>query len=248
MTTPSIQTSVIRTVEETTIEVISLGANVGVCRITVRREGPKGGRKTTEVTEEVRHTHKDADKYYGFFYVVEPTLAEHLRFKGWDSDEFSQIHQEKPFTHVLSGKPYAVLRLKTYDNTLYDVDDKPLPVGLHFDYMQGGVDNRNFDLVKLAEHLKKRDDVTSPDDWAMDGIPYYNREPNRQSHLDFMWHPDVRTWRRFVKKVAQKDTYYDRYAAAHAILGNDKFRKKRRDDDDDCCDDCPSCDCDFSED
>lgn len=237
MSLPEIQTFTQRTVEETVTEKIVVGDKVEVCRITVNREGPKGGRKTTEVTEVVCHTRKNVGDHYGSFYVVEPDLLQILATEGWfpDNDHYNKIVRETPFTHIMSGKPYEVVRLSTWDNTLYTVDDKPLPVAMNFDYSNGRVNNQVFDLDKLIAHLKSRGDVTfhEPDrtnpNPLLHHVPSYNRGGGSGTlHLSFTWHPDVRTFRRYVKEAATPG-YYDRYSAAHKIMGTDKFRLPERD-------------------
>jgi len=234
VTAPAITTTVKRAIEETTTEIIDLGHGVEVCRITVVRQGPKGGNKTKNVSELVRHTRGKVEKNFGAFYVADPSLRQKLGRNGWfrDDKEYALLHHDDPFTHVTSGKPYEVLRVNSYDHTLYTVDDKRLPVAMQFSYIDGGVDNGNFDLKKLVDYLQTREDVTLREDRSgrlIHNIPYYNRESGRTTHLEFTWHPDVRTYQRYVK--ASESGSWARYTAAHTIMGNDKFRRPAPDDD-----------------
>jgi len=248
-TMTQIQTTVVKTLEETTTETIPIAPNVEACRVTVVRTGPKGGhRSPTEVKEFVRHIHKVKDENYGGFVVVAPELRERLRMNGWfQGSDWELIHQEKPFTHVTAGNPYEVVRLKSYDHTLYDAKDKPLPVGMRFRYLSGGVDNRNFDLTKLLDHLQKRKDVTLLKHYGegsyIHSIPHYNCESGRSKCLAFIWHSDVRTYRRYTKKLSTLRASFDRYAVAHTMMGNDKFRLPEKTTTRCCECECHDCEC-----
>ena len=230
--------------EEVTVESITVGPNVDVIRTTVVRQ--RGGHKTTtEVTESVRYLGKTDDEYFGQFCVVDPALPEKIRMTGWfrDTNDFkNMVFMGAPFTHILEGKPYVVVRLKSYDHTMYDVENLPLPVGMNFNYIDGGVANDAFFLTGLVDHLKTREDVTliAPR-WADEGkfihnIPSYNRSRGRDRHLEFIWHPDVETYRKFQSEVGSSD-HWRRYDIAHTLMGNDAFRKppkeSKYDDEDD---------------
>jgi hypothetical protein len=232
-----IKTSTKTTLEEATTETITLAPAVEVCRVTVVRKS--GDEALTTVTEHVRHTEKPADPNFGDFAIVAPALVEHLRMTGWfrDNKDYELISRT-PFTHVTSGKPFELVRIKLYDHSLYTAEGQPLPVAMHFDYIEANTHNRSFDLRKLVEHLQARTDVTlnaprhpSTRDPFIQPIPYYNAEGGRSEYVEFTWHPDVETFREYLRTRASGATW-DRYPAAHKIMGNDAFRIPERDDDD----------------
>lgn len=233
-----IKISVQRTEEMATTKTIVVGPGIEVCRVRVVRQS-EDGEETSTVSEHVRHTQKSEDPYFGQFSVVDPSLLEKLRMTGWfrDDKDYGLISQE-PFTLIKSGKPFEVVRLKNYDHTLYTMDGQRLPVALGFTYIEGRVNDHSFDLLKLLEHLQMRKDVTLHADRSLgaghhhgqwiSAVPYYNRGGmSGQYHLAFTWHPDVETFRKFVASIKGRDSW-DRYAAAHTIMGNDEFRIPER--------------------
>ena len=248
-----IQVSDQETSEKTTTETIMVAPEVAVCRVTVVRQVVGTDEKTTVVTEHVRYTGKptdrthgpDAHMNFGQFHVVAPELVEKLRMTGWfrDDKDYELLIRQKPFTHVTSGQPFAVVRLVSYDHTLYDVDGLRLPVGMRFAEIDGRANDAHFDLPKLLAHLKTRQDVTlHADPRSITGDPLVFRVPHHNRgdscghyHLVFTWHPDVETYREFVKLSERQDRFY-RYDVAHTLMGNDEFRippRKTEDDEDD---------------
>jgi hypothetical protein len=231
---PAISTTVHETFEETTTESISVGPEVEVCRVTVVRRS-KDGRTTTAVSEHVRHAQKLTGEHPGEFVVVEPELLEKLRLGGWFSDDSEdslhasyKLISKKPFARVLSDEPYAVVRLKSYDHTVFDLEGKPLSVGLRFDYINGRVADKNFDLKGLLKHLEGRADVQLHTERYGDGffwqVPGYNRD-NGYQYLSFTWSPDHEVYREFRKRV-EASTHWDaKYQVAHEMMGNEPFRK-----------------------
>jgi hypothetical protein len=235
-----IQISVQETAEKTTTQTIVVAPGVEVCRVTVIRK--TDGKRTRQVTEHVRYagppsdlTHgPEAHLNFGQFAVVEPELIERIRMTGWlnHEDDYKLICQ-KPFTRITKvEKPYAVVRLKSYDHSLYDLEGERLPVGMRFAEIDGRANDAHFDLPKLLAHLKTREDVTLHADPRHFGngdplvfrVPHYNQGDScGYHHLVFTWHPDVATYREFVKRTEHQDHFY-RFDVAHTMMGNDEFR------------------------
>jgi hypothetical protein len=241
--------------EEAVTESIEVGPGVQVCRITTTRRPtfcvvetgewkPDENQVTTSVQEKVTHTialpvvrnARGEEEHQGNFCIVEPRLLEKLRMGGWfsDSKEYDLISKE-PFTRVLSGKPYKVVRLKSYDHTVFDLEGNPLPVGLYFDYINGRVSNRVFKIKGLLEHLKSRSDVTLLQEKYSDDfvhrIPSYNSDSG-STHLSFIWNPDAEVYREFRKRVQESTEWDAKYSVAHQMMGNDAFRLPEKADDD----------------
>lgn len=211
--------------EKTTTESIAVGPQVEVRRITiVRTHGPHVQETTTRETKEcVTFTGKVDDENFGFFVVATPKLLESMRMEGWMADGFEGEIAEKPFSYIQSGKPHVVVRLKTYNHTLFDVEGQHLPVGMRFSYLDGNVASNAFDLDGLLAHLKARNDVTLDFDTVQE-IPYYNRDVDRTHHISGVWRPDVDVYRQFRAELGGNADSWRRYELAHKFMGNDNFR------------------------
>lgn len=231
-----IKTTTIETSEKATTEAITVGPNVEVRRVTTVRVSK--GETTTDTEESVVYTKEPPTKHFGQFVVLPPHLPEKLRLTGWfqDNNDFELIYK-KPFAHILSGEPYVVVRLNTWDNSMYDVEGRPLPVGMHFDYIRGNVANEVFHLTGLVDHLKGREDVTlilprhAEEGKYIQNIEHYNRTKRRSRYVSFIWHPDVETYRRFRAELGGANNW-QRYNLAHTHMGNDAFRVPEQEDDD----------------
>lgn len=117
-----------------------------------------------------------------------------------------------------------LVRIKTYDHTLYDRHERPLPVAIHFSYIDGNISERDYDLEKLAAHLLTRNDVALSGaryaGWHSDRpekgfkptkakeailrIPSYNAQSGRTHTLNFIWQPSVEDYRKLRAYMAEK--------------------------------------------
>jgi hypothetical protein len=225
MTEHKVKTSILKTSEEVAIEAIQVGPNVEVRRVTTVRTS--GDDTTTKVLESIVYTGETPNKDFGQFYVVPPSLPEKLRLTGWfaDRDDYKLL-SKTPFTHVLNGEPYVVIRLKSYDLTMFDVEGQPLPIAMPFCYY---IDDNVFYLqdgpglcAGLIDHLKTRADVTLIAPQHADEGDFIHKTPP-DYHLKFIWHPDVETYRRFRAELGDED--WRRYELAYTYMGvNDAFR------------------------
>jgi hypothetical protein len=230
--------STVETAEKTTKETIEVAPGVDVVRITVERR--TGTEETCTVGECVVHRIDTQDEHFGEFRIVAPELLERLRLKGWFHDDKDwELVIKEPFQHVLTGKPYTVVRLKTWDNSVYDAGGLRLPVGVHFSYIDGRVNDYSFNLNGLLKHLEGRSDVTLHterfSDHPIHRIPSYNAGDTCGYHgMSFTWHPNSIVFRQYVAAAAKMD-HFDRRAAAHTLMGNDQFRIEPPKED---CDEC----------
>lgn len=224
---PEIRITVQETQETTTTEALTVAPLIEVQRITVeRRSGILFDRK---VGEQVHHTFETKDEHFGRFCVVEPELLERLRLTGWFHDDKDyELISKQPFSRVLEGKPYQVVRLRSWDHSLFDAFDQRLPVAMHFSYIDGRVNDYSFDLKGLLKHLQGRDDVTIRRERYCDQdihrIPGYNAgDTCGYNGLSFMWHPTAELFREYCALVKPLDSF-GRYDTAHQLMGNDLFR------------------------
>lgn len=224
---PEIKTTVYETQETTTTQQIELAPGIHAQRVTVVRR--TGDQETTAVAESVQHLVETSDPNFGVFAVVEPVLLERLRLKGWfRADKDYELISKQPFTRVQEASPYAVVRLKSYDNSLFDLQGQRLPVALSYDYINGDVNDASFDLKGLLIHLQGRSDVTLHkgrfSESLIHRIPHYNAGDSCGFHgLSFTWHPEVALFREYCVLSAKLDIF-ERGRAAHQLMGNDPFR------------------------
>lgn len=233
-----VRTESFRVVEDTAVESVLVAPLVSVVRTTVVRT-PQGEAGTQTVSESVRYNAELPDPNFGNFVLMPPELLEKIRLTGWfvNSKDIELVYR-KPFTHVVAGLPYELVRLRHYDHSAYDAQGLQLPVGMHFCYMDGGVDNQHFYLTRMLAHLQSRPDVTlGADRWQKDkfiqDIPSYNCDGARNQYIDFVWHPTVEDFRAFRAMVPERCDRFDRYRIALTFLGADAHRRPEPKEDED---------------
>lgn len=134
-------------------------------------------------------------------------------------NKFEKLTIDNPFTFILKNKNYK----ENYDfynfdyisETLTDLDGKIIPNAVYLDYMKG-LHNGNFDLEKVLEYLKTRDDVRLLEDNILD-IPSYNAnyEDGKTKHLKIVWTPITYTLKENEKRTSSN--------TAFRVLELDKF-------------------------
>jgi len=105
--------------------------------------------------------------------------------------------EEKPFTAIENGETIEIVATYGSADMLFDINDRPIPTYLPFDYCSGGISNAEYDLGKLVEILSAREDIEFlvPDkSHACEGqhiylIPYYNSSSDRNRFVEFKWFP-----------------------------------------------------------
>lgn len=216
--------------EEIVTQSIQICPEFSVNHISVARVADDGTCSLVQ-REETRPTVAPEDPYFGQYCVVAPELLEKLHKGGWfaDNKDFELISRT-PFSHVLSGEPYVLVRIKSYDNTLYTPDGLRLPVGVLYDEISGRANNAHFDLGKLLSHLEARDDITFKlDRWTegkVHSTPDYNAGDSCGTRfISFIWHPTVELYREYVRLCDEADVnVFDKRNIGHTLMGNDTFR------------------------
>jgi hypothetical protein len=135
----------------------------------------------------------------------------------------------------MEGNPYEVVHLRAHNHTMFDVEGRPLPVGMCFDYINGRVNNACFHLDKLIQHLNTREDVSfvcpdypRSDNRFLHTVPYYNAGGHcGTSGLEFVWHPEPKLYRRYFKEagIGEPRACLRRWDVALTFMGADKFRR-----------------------
>lgn len=159
---------------------------------------------------------KGLDPHATVVLMVKPSYVEALVRHGYGSDRGSggpwdDVHKiEDPVSDM--GEPYVLVEADISAHMAYTYPERlPLPVALYFDYIEAQMVESRFDLVKAAEILMGRPDVTlrphggerggsyrlkedDPRYWV-GGIPGYNAAPGQTECLAFYWHPSVEDYR-----------------------------------------------------
>jgi hypothetical protein len=162
------------------------------------------------------------DGWHSAIQAVKPEYLEVARKVGWyiddDTDPYGGLDEKDPITALENGEDVRFIECHGASHQLFDLKGNALPVALNFNYIDGGLSEDRFDLVKAAEILMKRDDVILREgggeryfDWRGDAndperfvgrIPHYNAERGRSRCLAFRWHPT-------------EDDYATAFALAH---------------------------------
>lgn len=161
--------------------------------------------------------------------VYPASFRENLRLNGWPPDGAGFKQVSAPYTALVAGSATVddIVDLDFGAHMAFDAHGRALPVALMFDYINGDVRERSFDLPKLAEHLLTRPDVKvyAREDVlargktgarattvreAIDNIPYYNAGPGSNQTITFRWTPDAETYRKVWDYCRSK---YDRFAS-----------------------------------
>ena len=213
--------------EEILTESILISPGIQVQRITVTRQGPDG--PTIQIREKVsdsQPTIGKPEKYPSTARLVDPKLLDRLRLEGWSDINPSIRHL--PFTCVLSGEPYVVVRINYSTNQVKDLSGEFLPVGMQFNYIDGQTSDHQFDLTRLVEYLEKRPDIQFHRgpyrQNVIQEIPGYNQYGNSgYQFIQFTWQPEVHQYREFMKLARAADSF-ERRRIAITFLGLDIFR------------------------
>lgn len=126
----------------------------------------------------------------------------------------SQIEKRSVF-ECAQGMEGGVIRANHYDSTWYEADGTLIPVGIHFCYMDGLMDNEHYNLDLVLEILSLRDDIT----WVgqkVKAIPHYNASETRDRFVEFWWTPSLEQYKLYRERDA-----FSRHAVVfdHDMLG-----------------------------
>lgn len=132
-----------------------------------------------------------------------------IRKVGWGfladyrKDKINKAERPGIFDYLVAGgDPSNVLRTDGW-NQFYSLDDEIVPTAVWFDYIDAHIDNSRYDLAKLVDILRTREDVEFFDGgerqyWKVDAdrpeiksIPSYNAEGGRTQYAPFFWLPSL---------------------------------------------------------
>lgn len=103
--------------------------------------------------------------------------------------------REDIFDYIVEGGDLdKIVRIKTYDHTVWRLDGTIYPTAILFDYISANMNNRAYDIDRAFQILSERSDVTfldnnhRPTAGKILRIPYYNSECG-ETYLSFAWRP-----------------------------------------------------------
>lgn len=118
-----------------------------------------------------------------------------------------------------------VILMQYARHALYDVNKNPIPVIERGDYIEAGLHNRKYDLIKLREYFLTHPKVTYVSE-ILD-IPYYNAEDGRKKYLKVHVLPDSDIILESLEKNYQlRRLLFNSFVNGVDYLGIDQFVKK----------------------
>jgi len=159
------------------------------------------------------------DDWSSILSAVKPAFLEVARQIGFYTESGTNPYEgltfEDPLTAMEAGEEVIFVEWHSAAHQMFDLEGRPLPVCLGFNYIDGGFSEDKYDLLKAASILLKRKDVTlhlaggerswqycatKPDltdpKLYIGNIPGYNAERGRSQCLSFRWHPTVEDYRK----------------------------------------------------
>ena len=134
--------------------------------------------------------------------IMPTEIQEALRLKGWNAWDDKKLESWEPNNEFdLVNDPNfslnLVVEVKHEGHMLADYTGRVLPVGILFNYIDGGITDGRYNLKVLAEHLLTRSDVKiySRDGFAasareaITSIPSYSSERGCRETISFIWQP-----------------------------------------------------------
>lgn len=154
-----------------------------------------------------------------------------------ESAGFDGIHDKtkyinfNPYTYITNNKNWnenhIVLDYYSYSGDLKKLDGTYYPKRISFDYINGSIDNENYDLEKLLDFLKTKDNIQLKFNTILN-IPYYNCEEGRNQFIAFDYIPTDKEYNE-LKKCS------DSWIMRKNILNNlgiNQFKKEVDEDED----------------
>lgn len=124
------------------------------------------------------------------YWMTDEERAELVLRAGTIFSRNAQIEKRSVFEYASQDREGGVVRADHYNGTWMNGDGSLIPVGIHFDYTDGMIDNAHYDLTRVLEILSKRDDITWVDQ-RVKRIPSYNASETRSQYLEFWWTPSL---------------------------------------------------------
>lgn len=92
-----------------------------------------------------------------------------------------------PYTYIQNNKDWGLYRLSTFNNSLYDCNGEELPKGIQFNFLNGHMNNGNYDLEAALEMLEQREDIKFQKGENI--VMSISGCVEGDKHLSFIWTP-----------------------------------------------------------
>lgn len=167
-----------------------------------------------------------------------------VKNKGWKNNYYVVAFTKEEYQKLITGRitfgnckyDYAI---SEYDpeNYVYVLvcesdftvrsleDEKLIPIGIYRDYMNGHIDNANYDLDKCLERILSMPErfvpIAENHPIAIEDIPYYNADNERNKTISFIMLPTQEEYEEYVngayyyKDVSLMDKYFGEFKINH---------------------------------
>lgn len=108
------------------------------------------------------------------------------------------------------------------DYLIVDMSGRPVPVAITFDYLDGGLDEEQYDIDAVAAHLAENPEITFLGEGlsrsGVSEVPYYNAYDGRERQVKFIWRPSDESWADLLQKAG-----FDEKNPKHVSLRQDRI-------------------------
>lgn len=117
---------------------------------------------------------------------------------------------QKNLMSLWSKPGYQLVRMYRSGHMVFDLADRPLPMAIRFDYIDGGITNEDYDLEQVISVLKQNQQVRGASNSAIAAseIPWYNRESNRSKAVEFVFSPTFEQMQQIWQTAQQLNARY----------------------------------------
>lgn len=145
-------------------------------------------------------------------YLVKSTFFDFVLKRGllWGHDNFSEQISNTPYDDLEKKEYSNLVYMNRGDGLVFDLERRPFPVMMDFNYINACIDNRTYDLNKLIKVLSKRKDISFLKNRhtgeIIEAIPYFNRESYKDWDccLEFKWYPSRTDYCKVYDKLKAK--------------------------------------------
>ena len=136
--------------------------------------------------------------------VLSKEALEMVRTVPWGQREefWDHFDQSSVLTKLADGDEFVLF--STGRNMFFDADFQPCPVSIRFDEYSGGMSNESYDLDRVVDALRARDDIhyagPSPRPTLINRL---NQRPGRTHKLRFWWQPNRRDYQKIWDWVSE---------------------------------------------
>lgn len=161
------------------------------------------------------------------FSVCSPEYLQRVQEYGYcmqESDkELSSVIQEMNAAPLNTPEGWSVVRDDFGGHMLFDTEDRPLPVGLVYNYLSGNIRDGCYDMDKLIPYLNAHPQVhpclgRPADRITLENVPYYNVSPGCKTTANFVFSPTQEQMQDIWKTANELNKKYPSTALREAVF------------------------------